>query len=80
MTLNFKEFKLLKDIVTKKNKVLSTAFGLSSIDFLKKFKMEYFKIPSGEINNVLYLKKIGKLKESNFIYRHVNYERNFLCS
>ena len=67
--------------MTKKIKFLSTAFGLSSIDFLKKFKMEYFKIPSGEINNVLYLKKIGKLKkESNFIYRHVNYERNFLCS
>ena len=37
MTLNFKEFKLLKDIVTKKKiKFLSTAFGLSSIDFLKK--------------------------------------------
>ena len=36
---------------------------MSSIDFLKKFKMEYFKIPSGEIHNVLYLKKIGKLKK-----------------
>ena len=64
MTLNFKEFKLLKKYCDKKKiKFLSTAFGLSSINFLKKFKMEYYKIPSGEINNVLYLKKIGKLKK-----------------
>ena len=64
MTLNFKEFKLLKRYCDKKKiKFLSTAFGLSSIDFLKKFKMEYFKIPSGEINNFHYLKKIGKLKK-----------------
>ncbi len=64
MTLSFKEFKLLKRYCDKKKiKFLSTAFGLSSINFLKKFKMEYFKIPSGEINNVLYLKKIGRLKK-----------------
>ena len=25
--------------------------------------MEYYKIPSGEINNLLYLEKIGKIKK-----------------
>ena len=64
MTLSFMEFKKLKKYCDKKKiKFLSTAFGLKAIDFLKKFKMEYYKIPSGEINNLVYLKKIGKLKK-----------------
>ncbi len=64
MTLNFDEFKKLKIYCDKKKiKFLSTAFGLKAIDFLKKFKMDYNKIPSGEINNLVYLKKIGKLKK-----------------
>ena len=64
MTLSFKEFEKLKKYCDKKNiKFLSTAFGLSAINFLTKFKMEYYKIPSGEINNLVYLKKIGQLKK-----------------
>jgi len=42
---------------------LSTAFDLKSIDFLKTLKMNFFKIPSGEITNFPYLQKIGKLKK-----------------
>jgi N,N'-diacetyllegionaminate synthase len=38
-----------------------SAFDLESIDFLKKIKLKIFKIPSGEINNTPYLKKISKL-------------------
>ena len=42
---------------------MSTAFDLKSIDFLKTLKMNFFKIPSGEITNFPYLQKIGKLKK-----------------
>ncbi len=42
---------------------LSTAFDLESIDLLNELGLEIFKIPSGEITNYPYLKKIGKLKK-----------------
>jgi len=64
MTLSFKQFEDLKKYCDKKKiKFLSTAFGFRAINFLTKFKMEYNKIPSGKINNLVYLKKIGKLKK-----------------
>ena len=43
----------------KKLNFLSTAFDLDSIDFLNKLGIDFFKIPSGEITNYPYLKKIG---------------------
>ncbi len=42
---------------------LSTAFDLESIDFLNKLGLEIFKIPSGEITNMPYLKRIGRLRK-----------------
>ncbi len=39
---------------------LSTPFDLESIDFLASLKMGLWKIPSGEINNQPYLKKIAE--------------------
>jgi len=64
MTLSFKQFKKLKKYCDKKKmKFLSSGFGFKALNFLSKFKMEYSKIPSGEINNLIYLKKIGKLKK-----------------
>lgn len=42
---------------------LSTAFDLESIDLLNSFGMDLFKIPSGEITNLPYLKKIGALNK-----------------
>ena len=38
----------------------STAFDLESIDLLVELGQEHFKIPSGEITNLPYLRKIGK--------------------
>tara|TARA_Y100001968_G_scaffold307274_1_gene324957 strand:+ start:560 stop:1567 length:1008 start_codon:yes stop_codon:yes gene_type:complete len=35
---------------------LSSAFDIEAINFLKKFNMDYLKIPSGEITNLPYLK------------------------
>lgn len=42
---------------------LSTAFDLESIDFLTGLKLDFFKIPSGEITNYPYLKKIAQVKQ-----------------
>lgn len=39
---------------------LSTPFDLESIDFLQELGMDFFKIPSGEITNYPYLKKIAQ--------------------
>ncbi len=42
-------------------KYLSAPFDLYSIDFLANTNIEYVKIPSGEINNPPYLRKVNKL-------------------
>lgn len=47
----------------KKIMFLSTAFDLESIDVLNNLGIEIFKIPSGEITNYPYLKKIGMLRK-----------------
>ena len=41
----------------------STAFDLDSIDFLRELKLGLWKIPSGEITNYPYLKKIARQGE-----------------
>jgi len=49
----------------KKNiKFLSTAFDLDSIDTLKELGINLWKIPSGEITNLPYLRKIGQQKQT----------------
>ena len=40
---------------------LSTAFDLESIDLLSQLNIKVFKIPSGEITNLPYLRQIGSL-------------------
>jgi N,N'-diacetyllegionaminate synthase len=42
---------------------MSTPFDLVSIDCLAELKMDYWKIPSGEITNLPYLRKIGAFGE-----------------
>lgn len=42
-------------------KFMSTPFDLESVDFLAGLNMDYMKIPSGEITNLPYLRKIAKL-------------------
>ncbi|MBL7890825.1 MAG: N-acetylneuraminate synthase [Bacteroidia bacterium] len=48
---------------SKKIKFLSTAFDLDSIDLLNGLNIDLFKIPSGEITNLPYLEKIGRLNK-----------------
>lgn len=43
---------------------LSTAFDLESLDFLAGLGLSLFKIPSGEITNLPYLRKIGSFNKS----------------
>ncbi|RDU72143.1 N-acetylneuraminate synthase [Helicobacter brantae] len=53
---------ILKDYCDKKNILfLSSPFDFESIELLDKLGMQTFKIPSGEITNLPYLRKIGKL-------------------
>tara|TARA_B100000029_G_scaffold516521_1_gene630536 strand:+ start:4217 stop:5218 length:1002 start_codon:yes stop_codon:yes gene_type:complete len=47
----------------KRIKFLSTAFDEKSLNLLKKYELDYIKIPSGEITNYLLLRKISKLKQ-----------------
>ncbi len=54
---------IIKYSSKKKIKFLSTAFDLKSLNFLNKFKLDFIKIPSGEITNYPLLKKISKLKK-----------------
>ena len=44
-------------------KFLSTAFDVKSLNLLKKYKLDFVKIPSGEITNYLLLKEISKLRQ-----------------
>jgi len=48
---------------SKKIHFLSTPFDLDSIDLLNGLKLDIFKIPSGEITNLPYLRKIGSLNK-----------------
>jgi N,N'-diacetyllegionaminate synthase len=47
----------------KKIEFLSTGFDIASIDFLNNLGMNFFKIPSGEITNLPYLRHIGNMNK-----------------
>jgi N,N'-diacetyllegionaminate synthase len=49
----------------KKKKIIfiSSAFDIESLNYLKKFKLSYFKVPSGEITNIPYLEVLGKFRK-----------------
>lgn len=62
LELSREDHKELKDYCEKKNIMfMSTPFDMEAIDFLDSLDMEIFKIPSGEIVNLPYLRKIGGL-------------------
>ena len=52
----------------KKKKIIfiSSAFDIESLKYLKKFRLKYFKVPSGEITNIPYLEFLGKFKKKLF--------------
>lgn len=63
LELSFADFIYLKKYCDHKEILfLSTPFDHESIDFLASLQMPIFKIPSGEITNLPYLRKINSLK------------------
>jgi len=64
LELSFDDFIELKAYAESKDIMfLSTPFDMESIHFLESLKMGLWKIPSGEINNLPYLRKIGSYNE-----------------
>ena len=49
----------------KKKKIIfiSSAFDIESLNYLKKLKLRYFKVPSGEITNIPYLEVLGRFRK-----------------
>ena len=58
--------KIIKFCKKKEIKFLTTFFDLKSFDLLSSFKLDYYKIPSGDIDNVPLLKEIAK-KNNNVL-------------
>tara|TARA_B110000114_G_scaffold173855_1_gene201826 strand:- start:5988 stop:6992 length:1005 start_codon:yes stop_codon:yes gene_type:complete len=56
-------YELISYCKTKNIKFLSTGFDIDSIEFLNDLNIDLFKVPSGEITNLPYLRKIGELKK-----------------
>ncbi len=64
LELSFEQFEDLKNYSEKLEiEFLSTGFDLPSLEFLNKIKIKRFKIPSGEITNFPYLRKISSFKK-----------------
>lgn len=64
LELSFESFKKINEYCKNKGILfLSTPFDLESIDFLASLEMPIFKIPSGEITNLPYLRKINSLQK-----------------
>jgi N-acetylneuraminate synthase len=64
LSLGFEAFQSLKEYCEKVGiEFLSTPFDMVSIDWLEKLGIQTYKLPSGEITNLPYLRKIGKLKK-----------------
>ena len=60
LELSFDQQFELKNYCIKKNiEFLTTAFDLESLDLINQINLKRFKIPSGEITNLPYLRKIG---------------------
>lgn len=68
LELSYRDHKeLIKYCEYKGIMFLSSAFDLESIDLLNDLNIEIFKIPSGEITNLPYLKKIGLLNKKTIL-------------
>ena len=64
LEISFEQQKELKKYAENRNiEFLSTGFDLSSVKFLNKLNLNRFKIPSGEITNLPYLRLIGSFKK-----------------
>ena len=61
LSLTFEENLILRNYCKKKNiYFLSSAFDMESLKFLLKLNLKFYKIPSGQINDLPYLKLLAK--------------------
>lgn len=68
LSLSQKEFsKISRRCKKRKIKFLSSPFDIQSIKLLKKIKVGYLKIPSGQIDDVPYLEFISSLRKKIFL-------------
>ena len=64
LQLNIKDHKLLIERCKKLNiEFLSTGFDLESLELLNSLDLKRYKVPSGEITNLPYLRKISQFKK-----------------
>jgi len=64
LELDLSAHQLLMDYCKEKSiKFLSTGFDLDSLDLLSDFYIDLFKVPSGEITNLPYLRKIASFNK-----------------
>ena len=64
LQLNFEDHRHLKKFCEeKKIEFLSSGFDLKSLSYLKKLNLKRYKIPSGEITNLPYLRFVGQQKK-----------------
>jgi len=68
LELDFNDHKCLLEYANEKGiDFLSSPFDLESIDMLSALGLQTFKIPSGEITNLPYLRKLGRLNKKIII-------------
>ena len=68
LSLSEKSFeKILLRCKKKKIKFLSSPFDIKSINLLKKLKINIFKIPSGQIDDIPYLEHLGSMNKKIFL-------------
>lgn len=66
--LPFEAFGKLKEICEKEDvEFLATPFDLYSVEYLEQIKVDAYKIPSGEITNLPYLKSIARIGKSIYL-------------
>lgn len=53
-------YKLIEHCKQRNIEFFSTAFDINSLNFLNDLNLNQFKIPSGELTNILYLEHVGK--------------------
>jgi N,N'-diacetyllegionaminate synthase len=59
--LPLSDFKKLQEYCNKKSIIFcTTAFDLESLEYIHRMDLDFYKIPSGEITNLPYLKRIAK--------------------
>ncbi|WP_018249171.1 N-acetylneuraminate synthase [Orenia marismortui] len=68
LELDYDEYEILRDYCKEKDILfMSSAFDLESIELLDGLGMKIWKIPSGEITNLPYLRRIGQLNNKVII-------------